>query len=74
MVASEEGQCDVSRLERYCTDVLLARLTKVRRQTCERARPLSQLSDDGRTILCHIILLKLFLKLILKLLLNMCLG
>jgi hypothetical protein len=36
-------QTDVSRLERYCTNVLLAHLTKVRRKTCERARPLSQL-------------------------------
>jgi hypothetical protein len=63
-----------NRLERYCTDVLLARLTKVRHLTCERVRPLSQLSDDGCAISRHVILLKLFLKLILKLLLNMCLG
>jgi hypothetical protein len=34
---------DVSRLERYCTNVLLARLTNVRCQMCERARPRSQL-------------------------------
>jgi hypothetical protein len=33
---------------------------------CERARPLSQLSDDGRTILRDVILLKLFLKLTLE--------
>ncbi len=77
---------DVSRLERYCTNILLARLTKVRCKTCERARPLSRLWDDGRTILRHIIFLnillklflnlplKLFLNLLLKLFLNMCLG
>jgi hypothetical protein len=34
---------DISRLERYRTNVLLAHLTKVRCKMCERARPLSQL-------------------------------
>ncbi len=48
VVGNEEAdgkwqQSDVSHLERFCTNVLLARLTKVRRQMGEKARPLSQL-------------------------------
>ncbi len=52
----------------YRTMVLMARLTKVRRLTCERARPPSQPSEMTGHGLFHVILLKLFL----KLLLNIC--
>ncbi len=50
----------------YRTYVLLARPTKVRCQTCERARPPSQASEMSGYGLFHIILLKMFLKLFLN--------